>query len=292
MYARHRQHGLTLIELIVFIVIVSVALAGVLSVLNLTARSSADPMIRKQMLAIAEGLMDEVAAQPFTWCDPDDPAAATAINAAACATQEVTAPGAPEAGETRGGRCYAFFDNVNDYGCGPGVVACNLASPTKHHRLTATRRATVPCITVVQSALGPAANPGPGHRFAAHHRNGQLRRRSDRRRRLSHALRAELTAMTPAVTRRLPRRTAGFTLIEAIIAIVITGILGAVVAVFISKPIQGYFDSVRRAELTDQADVALRRISARHPPGAAQQPARHGTTATQPVRWEPTSSSS
>ncbi|MCE9569660.1 MAG: type II secretion system GspH family protein, partial [Rhodocyclales bacterium] len=47
MYARHRQHGLTLIELIVFIVIVSVALAGVLSVLNLTARSSADPMIRK-----------------------------------------------------------------------------------------------------------------------------------------------------------------------------------------------------------------------------------------------------
>jgi hypothetical protein len=98
-------------------------------VLNLTARTSADPMISKQMLAIAEGLMDEVAAQPFTWCDPDDPSAATAINAAACATQEVTAPGAPEAGETRGGPA-PFFDNVNDYnGCGPGVVACNLASP-------------------------------------------------------------------------------------------------------------------------------------------------------------------
>lgn len=67
--------------------------------------------------------------------------------------------------------------------------------------------------------------------------------------------------MTPAVSRRLPRRTCGFTLIEAIIAIVITGILGSVVAVFINRPIQGYFDSVRRAELTDQADVALRRIS-------------------------------
>jgi MSHA biogenesis protein MshO len=67
--------------------------------------------------------------------------------------------------------------------------------------------------------------------------------------------------MTPAVSRRLPRRAAGFTLIEAIIAIVITGILGSVVAVFINRPIQGYFDSVRRAELTDQADVALRRIS-------------------------------
>ncbi len=67
--------------------------------------------------------------------------------------------------------------------------------------------------------------------------------------------------MTPAMIRRPPRRANGFTLIEAIVAIVITGILGSVVAVFINRPIQGYFDSVRRAELTDQADVALRRIS-------------------------------
>ena len=61
-----RQRGVTLIELIVFIVIVSVGLVGILSVLNLTTRSSADPLIRKQMLAIAEGLLDEVAAQPLT----------------------------------------------------------------------------------------------------------------------------------------------------------------------------------------------------------------------------------
>ena len=57
------------------------------------------------------------------------------------------------------------------------------------------------------------------------------------------------------------RRMAGFTLIESIMVIVITGILAAVVAVFIRSPVQGYIDSVRRAELTDQADVALRRIS-------------------------------
>ncbi len=53
----------------------------------------------------------------------------------------------------------------------------------------------------------------------------------------------------------------GFTLIEAIIVITITGIVAAMVAVFIRAPVQGYFDSARRAELTDIADTAQRRIS-------------------------------
>lgn len=87
MCTSRRQHGFTIVELIVFIVIVSVALAGVLTVLNVTAKSSADPMIRKQMLTIAEALLDEVQSQPFTWCDPDDRSAATATSA----TLDVTA---------------------------------------------------------------------------------------------------------------------------------------------------------------------------------------------------------
>lgn len=53
----------------------------------------------------------------------------------------------------------------------------------------------------------------------------------------------------------------GFTLIEAIIVITITGIVAGMVAVFIRAPVQGYFDSARRAELTDIADTAVRRIS-------------------------------
>lgn len=56
------------------------------------------------------------------------------------------------------------------------------------------------------------------------------------------------------------RRKAGFTLIEAIMVITITGILSAIVAVFIRGPIEGYFDTTRRADLTDTADTALRRI--------------------------------
>ena len=40
---------------------------------------------------------------------------------------------------------------------------------------------------------------------------------------------------------------AGFTLVEAIMVIVITGILAGMVAVFIKAPVDGYVDSVRRA---------------------------------------------
>lgn len=57
------------------------------------------------------------------------------------------------------------------------------------------------------------------------------------------------------------QKSTGFTLIEAIMVIVIVGILFAIVGVFITKPVEGYVDAVRRAELSDTADVALRRLA-------------------------------
>lgn len=108
--APRRHAGFTLIELVIFIIIVSVGLAGILAVFNATVRGSADPMIRKQMLAIAEALLEEVAMNPFTYCDPDDAAAATATSTAGCTTAEGLGPEA----ETRGSATTPF-DNVNDY---------------------------------------------------------------------------------------------------------------------------------------------------------------------------------
>lgn len=60
---------------------------------------------------------------------------------------------------------------------------------------------------------------------------------------------------------RRTRSMGGFTLVEAIIVIVITGILGGVVAIFMRNSVENYVDSAARAEMTDVADLALRRIS-------------------------------
>ncbi len=108
---RSKQRGLSLVELIVFIVVVGVGVAGLVSVMNPTLRYSADPMRTKQMLAIAEALLNEILHQPFTWCDPDDPAVSTAQSYAGCATPQNT--GTFTASESRLG---GTFDNVDDYG--------------------------------------------------------------------------------------------------------------------------------------------------------------------------------
>lgn len=79
------QRGATLVELIVSIVIISIGLAGVMLVMDRTTRSSADPMIQYQAIAIAEAYLEEALLKEFT--DPDG-----------------------LGGETR-----ATYDDVNDY---------------------------------------------------------------------------------------------------------------------------------------------------------------------------------
>jgi MSHA pilin protein MshD len=107
-----RQRGASLIEVVVFIVVVSVAAGAVLGALQWATLASPDPMIRKQMLAIAESMIEEITQAPFTWCDPTDANVATATSAAGCAS---LAEGiGPEAGESRYSTS-SPFNNVNDY---------------------------------------------------------------------------------------------------------------------------------------------------------------------------------
>ena len=110
-----RQHGLTLIEAILFMMIVGVALAGIVGVLNLTTKGSTDPLRRKQALMIAEGLLEEVQQAKFSYCDATDPKADSdkITSSAQCTVPENWGP---EPGGSRP------FDNVNDYVSAPGVA--------------------------------------------------------------------------------------------------------------------------------------------------------------------------
>lgn len=105
--ARTRQSGVTLVELIMFIVIISVALAGILQIMRFTTANSADPLRRKQALMVAEALLEEVRLAGFTYCDPSSENADTAASTAECSVKENW--GNEAAGALRP------YDNVNDY---------------------------------------------------------------------------------------------------------------------------------------------------------------------------------
>ena len=81
-----KQTGATLIELILSIVIISTALAGILGLVNLTVFHSADPLVQHQAIAIAESYLEEITALP------------------------VVDPNGTNTGETR-----VNFDNIDDY---------------------------------------------------------------------------------------------------------------------------------------------------------------------------------
>lgn len=71
MTVRHKslvkwQTGVTLVELILSMVIISVALVGILAVMNLTVAHSADPVVQHQAIAIAESYLEEITLQAYS----------------------------------------------------------------------------------------------------------------------------------------------------------------------------------------------------------------------------------
>lgn len=68
-----RTKGFSLVEVILFMVIVSVALVAVIHAFNLANVGSADPVLRRQSLAIAQSLLEEISYKPFGSAATDDP---------------------------------------------------------------------------------------------------------------------------------------------------------------------------------------------------------------------------
>jgi len=65
MSSRRGQLGFTLIEMIIAIVVLAIALTGVLISYNVAVRGSSDALVSKQLVAIAEEMMEEILLKPF-----------------------------------------------------------------------------------------------------------------------------------------------------------------------------------------------------------------------------------
>lgn len=95
-----RAQGITLIETLMFIVVVSIALTSLISVFNQNVTNSVDPVIRMQAMEKAQALMEEILARKF---DENTPTG-----------------GVPACGTSAGAACAGIagdtdYDDVGDY---------------------------------------------------------------------------------------------------------------------------------------------------------------------------------
>ncbi len=94
MSARRKRHaGVTLVEMVISISILSVGLVGTLQVVQVVGGASADPMVRQQVASIADAYLNEILLKDYY--DPH-----LGAGGGACPTPEAARP---------------LYDNVCDY---------------------------------------------------------------------------------------------------------------------------------------------------------------------------------
>lgn len=111
------QRGFTLIELVMFIIIVGIALAAIGLQIQTSVQSSADPLLREKGIALANFYMDEILRKKWNENTPTGGGCVQAGGIACAGGAAATAIGA-EAGETR-----ANYDDIDDYNDLPVAAA-------------------------------------------------------------------------------------------------------------------------------------------------------------------------
>lgn len=100
------RRGFTLIEMLIAVIVIGIGLGGVMTAFSSSARNSADPLISKQIVAIAEEVMEEILLKPY------------AISGAAPGN------GATSCGTVAANR--SAFDDVRDYNSYQTTGICDI----------------------------------------------------------------------------------------------------------------------------------------------------------------------
>lgn len=159
--SRKIQTGVTLIEMVIFIAIISIALTSIMLVYIQTTKSSADPMLRIRSIELAQSFLDEILLKGYdentpngggcvrfptqgnTLCIPP-----TYASQPAAAVETSAALGAEEGQNNR-----AIFDDVDDY---HNLAYCGSGG-------TADATCTNACLTLVNESGVSIANEYPGY---------------------------------------------------------------------------------------------------------------------------------
>lgn len=132
------QKGISLIELVIFIVILSIALTGITLIYINTTRHSADPLVRIRSIELAQATLDEILLKAY---DDNTPVGGGCVQMSDATTTLCTSGVTPASDPDAAGKplgaeeaTRTLFDDVDDYHnqlyCGTNVVAADTACTT------------------------------------------------------------------------------------------------------------------------------------------------------------------